>query len=43
VGLLIHSLRVDAVAGTAEAIAASGTLLPVEQAILHIPWVQLAP
>jgi hypothetical protein len=43
VGLLIHSLRVDAVAGTAEAIAASGTLLPVGQAMLHIPWVQLAP
>jgi hypothetical protein len=42
VGLLIHSLRVDAVSGAVEVIAASGTVLPVEQAMLHIPWVQLA-
>jgi len=43
VGLLIHSLRVDAVSGAVEVIAASGTVLPVDQAMLHVPWMQLHP
>jgi hypothetical protein len=42
VGLLIHSLRVDAVSGAVEVLTAGGTVLPVEQAMLHVPWLQLA-
>jgi DNA invertase Pin-like site-specific DNA recombinase len=42
VPLLVHSLRVDEVAGAVEVIAASGALLPMKTAELHVPWNQAA-